>query len=160
MAKHAPSPSSGEALTDALLAASRALVAVAARSIAQASDDVTLPQYRALYLLATRGPQTVSALAEQLSIHPSTATRLCDRLVAKRLILRRPATDDRREVSLLLAAKGRRLVDHVAERRRRDIAAIVDRMPAAARAKVVEVLRSFTVAAGEQASIDTSTWPL
>ncbi len=37
-----------EDLVDAVLRASRALVAVAARSIAQAGDAVTLPQYRAL----------------------------------------------------------------------------------------------------------------
>ena len=35
-------------LVDTVLAASRALVAVAARSLAAAGDEVTLPQYRAL----------------------------------------------------------------------------------------------------------------
>ena len=44
-------------LVDTVLAASRALVAVAARSLAAAGDDVTLPQYRALVVLAARGPQ-------------------------------------------------------------------------------------------------------
>ena len=45
-------------LTDALLTASRALVAVAARSLAAVDDDVTLPQYRALVVLAVAGPST------------------------------------------------------------------------------------------------------
>ena len=44
-------------LVDTVLAASRALVAVAARSLAAAGDEVTLPQYRALVVLAARGPQ-------------------------------------------------------------------------------------------------------
>ena len=66
---------------DAVLRASRALVAVAARSIAQAGDSVTLPQYRALVALAARGPQRVTDLAEELGVHPSSATRMCDRLV-------------------------------------------------------------------------------
>jgi len=42
---------------DTVLAASRALVAVAARSLAAAGDEVTLPQYRALVVLAARGPR-------------------------------------------------------------------------------------------------------
>jgi hypothetical protein len=44
-------------LVDTVLAASRALVAVAARSLAAAGDEVTLPQYRALVVLSARGPQ-------------------------------------------------------------------------------------------------------
>jgi DNA-binding Lrp family transcriptional regulator len=73
-------------VTDAVLTASRALVGVAARSLAVVDPEVTLPQYRALVVLASRGPRLVGELAEALVIHPSTATRLCDRLVAKKLV--------------------------------------------------------------------------
>jgi len=138
-----------EAVTEAVLIASRALVAVAARSIDESGDDVTLPQYRALFVLSSRGPQTVGSLAESLSVHPSTATRLCDRLVAKRLVLRKPTPENRREVSVSLAARGRRLVDEVTARRRHDIAAIVRRMPAESRVATVAALRAFAAAAGE-----------
>jgi hypothetical protein len=48
---------------DTALAASRALVAVAARSLAAAGDEVTLPQYRALVVLAAQGPQGTAELA-------------------------------------------------------------------------------------------------
>ena len=37
--------------------ASRALVGVAARSLAGVGEEVTLPQYRMLVLLCSRGPQ-------------------------------------------------------------------------------------------------------
>jgi len=50
-------------LVDTVLAASRALVAVAARSLAAAGDEVTLPQYRALVVLAAQGPQGTAELA-------------------------------------------------------------------------------------------------
>ena len=40
-----------EALTDVVLVASRALIAVASRSIAAVDDKVTLPQFRALVVL-------------------------------------------------------------------------------------------------------------
>jgi DNA-binding MarR family transcriptional regulator len=136
-------------VSEALLIASRALLGVAARSIAESADDVTLPQYRALFVLSSRGPQTVGSLAESLSVHPSTATRLCDRLVAKRLVLRKPTPENRREVCVSLAARGRRLVDEVTARRREDITAIVKRMPVDSRAAAVQALRAFASAAGE-----------
>jgi hypothetical protein len=41
-------------VTDAVLTASRALVGVAARSLAIVDAEVTLPQYRALVVLAPR----------------------------------------------------------------------------------------------------------
>src|SRR5258708_37854243 len=91
---------------DAVLIASRVLVAVAARSLAEVSEDVTLPQYRALVILATRGPQSVGALAKNLDVLPSTATRLCDRLVRKRPVTRRPSASSRREVEGALTTAG------------------------------------------------------
>jgi len=85
-----------DAVTDAVLVASRVLVAVAARSLAAVSDDVTLPQYRAMVVLASRGPQLMGALAEHLDVNPSTASRLCDRLVRKHLVSRNPPPTSRR----------------------------------------------------------------
>src|SRR5690348_16146236 len=84
-------------LVDALLSASRALVAIAARSLADLDADVTLPQYRALVVLASRGPQRVVDISAELNVNPSTATRMCDRLVQKKLVRRYRSTSDRRE---------------------------------------------------------------
>src|SRR3954467_13124765 len=78
-------PRTDAAATAAVLVASRALVGVAARSLAAFEDVVPLPQYRALVLLASRGEQNVGSLADALGTHPSTTTRLCNRLVAKGL---------------------------------------------------------------------------
>ena len=75
-------------VVDAVLRASRVLLAVAVRSLAAVDHDVTLPQYRALVVLASRGPQRPTGLADALGVHPSTITRLCDRLVGKRLVQR------------------------------------------------------------------------
>ena len=100
-----------EALVSAVLLASRALVAIAARSLAVAPADVTLAQYRLLVLLASRGPQIPSAIAADLGAAPSSVTRLCDRLVAKGLIARRASTDSRREVMLSISPRGRQVVD-------------------------------------------------
>src|SRR6201994_3886472 len=93
-------------LVDAVLASSRALVAVAARSLATVAEDVTLAQYRVLVELAARGPQRLADLADALRVDRSTATRMCDRLVRKRLVTRRRGSEDRRVVRVSLSAQG------------------------------------------------------
>jgi DNA-binding MarR family transcriptional regulator len=142
-------------VVDAVLRASRVLVAVAVRSLAGTDDEVTLPQYRALVVLASRGPQRPSSLAEALAVHPSTVTRLGDRLVAKRLVQRRGSATNRREVTITLTAKGRRLVDAVTARRRVEIAEIVARVPTTERATMVHALHALGEAAGEP---DDASW--
>lgn len=139
-----------DALTDAVLLSSRALIAVASRSIAAVDDDVTLPQFRALVVLdGDDGGVNVGALASELRIQPSTATRLCDRLVRKGLARRRVNPGNRREVTMALTDSGRDLVREVTRRRRREIAAIMARVPAAQRIAIVEALTAFREAAGE-----------
>lgn len=140
-------PTEGD-VVDALLVASRALVAVAARSLADI--DVTLPQYRALVVVGTRPAVMVGDLASALDIHPTTATRLCDRLVAKRLLRRVHAADDRRAVELHLTASGQRLLRRVGDRRRRDLAVIVERMGSDVAEASVRALTAFAEAAGEE----------
>lgn len=143
-------------LVDAVLASSRALVAVAARSLANLAEEVTLPQYRVLVVLASRGPQRVGDLATGLGVDRSTATRMCDRLVRKRLVTRRRAQDDRRTVRISLTPSGVELVAEVSRRRRSEISTILKRMPAADRGSVVRALRAFADAAGEVPEQDWS----
>lgn len=145
-----------ERAVDAFLVASRALVGVAARSLAEV-DEVTLPQFRALVILAAHPDTTVSDLAAALDIHPTSATRLTDRLVRKRLARRRESSDDRRVVHVRLSAAGTRLVDSVTARRRRELSTIVARMPPAHRAAAIESLASFAAAAGEP-HVDLFGW--
>ena len=147
-----------ETATEALLIASRALVGVAARSIA-GFDEVTLPQYRALVVLMRPNPVTVGDLAVVLDIHPSTATRLCDRLELKRLVRRRPGiSTDRRVTPVSLTPKGRRLVERVTEHRRRDIAVIAASISPGERRNVIRSLTSFAIAAGEIPGVDQFGW--
>lgn len=138
-----------EQLVEALISASRALVAVAARSVAGLGAEVTLPQYRALVVLAARGPQRGVRLAAELGVNPSTATRLIDRLVKTDLVERRPVTGDRRAVLVCLRPAGRRLVAKVGRRRRVEVARIVAAMPERHRLGAVTALRAFAEAAGE-----------
>jgi DNA-binding MarR family transcriptional regulator len=148
--------SARDELVDAVLGASRALVAVAARSLATVADDVTLAQYRVLIELASRGPLRLADLAVALAVDRSTATRMCDRLVRKRLVARRRLTEDRRGVRISLTREGGELVADVTRRRRAEITTVVQRIPHAHRSAVVAALRAFADAAGEVPEQDWS----
>ncbi|ATL67979.1 MarR family winged helix-turn-helix transcriptional regulator [Nocardia terpenica] len=139
-------------ITDALLTASRLLMALSARSIASVDESITLPQFRTLVILASRGPSNIATLAAVVNVQPSTATRMVDRLVAAGLTDRRPNPQSRRELIVALTARGRTVVDRVTAQRRREIAAVVQAMPAADRAGLVRALTAFTAAGGEPAA--------
>lgn len=148
-----------DAVTDAVLLSSRALVAVASRSIASVDDDVTLPQFRALVVLDhDRRGVNVGALAAELRIKPSTATRLCDRLERKGLVDRMLDPSSRRNVTIVLTKSGRALVSEVTRRRRKEIARIMAKVPAEQQAAIVDALTVFRIAAGEDDFAAASPW--
>lgn len=148
-----------DAVTDAVLLSSRALVAVASRSIAAVDESVTLPQFRALVVLdRAEAGLNVGELAHELRIQPSTATRLCDRLVRRRLARRRVNPVNRREVNMMLTAAGRDLVAEVTRRRRREIASIMAKVPAVQRMAIVDALTAFREAAGEDDVVPPVPW--
>jgi len=132
-----------------VLAASRALVAVAARSLAAAGEEVTLPQYRALVVLAARGPQGTADLAAALAVNPSTATRMCDRLIRKGLVRRHRQAGDRRTVRITLTAEGRDLVTEVTRLRRAELARLLGALPSDQHQQVIAAFEAFAAAAGE-----------
>jgi DNA-binding MarR family transcriptional regulator len=152
----AAEPSADEAAVDAVLTASRTMVAVATMSLGTAAEETTIAQYRALVVLASRGPQRLVDLAGALGVMPSTAGRMCDRLVRKGLIRRHRARADRRAVQVSITAAGRGVVDQATARRRALIAAILGRLPAGRQAAVADALRAFAEAAGE---VPDSRWP-
>jgi DNA-binding MarR family transcriptional regulator len=145
-----------EAVVDAVLTASRTLIAVAERSLGAAAEETTLAQYRALVVLASRGPQRMVDLARALEVTPPTAGRMCDRLLRKGLIRRHRARADRREVQVSITAAGKHVVDQATARRRELLADILSRLPARLQAAVATALQAFAAAAGE---VPDSQWP-
>ncbi len=131
------------------MAAARVLLGVVAQSVAKVEDRVTLPQFRVLVMVSTRGPINLSAVADALGVHPSNATRTVDRLVAAGLLDRRDAATDRRNVALNLTDAGRALVDSVFAQRRAAIEQVVARMPESKRRGLPIALEGFAEAAGE-----------
>ncbi|MGV0739933.1 MarR family winged helix-turn-helix transcriptional regulator [Mycobacterium sp. DBP42] len=144
-----PVDDSVDAITDALVTASRLLVAISARSIAELGESITVPQFRALVILSSRGPSNLATLAGLLDVQPSTVGRMVERLVTAGLIDRRPNPSSRRELVAELSQRGREVVDTVTARRRAEIARVVETMPARERRGLVTALTAFTAAGGE-----------
>lgn len=138
-----------DAITEAVLTASRLLVGVSAKSVAAVAGPISLPQFRLLVALGSRGPLKLVSLAEMLGVNPSTATRTVDRLVTAGWAERNSNPDSRREITVGLTDSGRDLVDRVTDYRRREIAAIVQRIPNEQREGLVEALQAFTEAGEE-----------
>lgn len=137
------------AFVTALLSASRVLVGVSARSLAEVERTVTVTQFRTLVVLDSNGETNLSGLAERLGVNSSTALRMIDRLLVAGLVTRRDNPDTRREVLLGLTAAGRRVVRRVTERRRAELARVVSAMPPERRTELLAALRAFAEAAGE-----------
>ena len=141
---------SPDAITDALLTASRLLVAISARSIARVDETITIPQFRTLVILSTRDPLNLATLSGLLDVAPSTTGRMVDRLVTAGLLDRRPHPESRRELVVELTPHGRRVVRAVTAHRRDEIAAVVQKMPQSKRHGLVSALAAFSDAGGEQ----------
>ena len=142
---------------EVVLAASRVLVGIAAQALAPTAEVLSVAQLRALMILATRGPMTLTTLAADMAIHPSNATRACDRLVAAGLLGRRDNPADRRHLRLELTTAGRTLIDDVVARRRDAIARILTRMTTAHRQALTQALAHFAAAGGEPPSGELGT---
>lgn len=144
-----------DVITDALLTASRLLVAVSAHSIALVDENITISQFRTLVILSNRGPVNLATLATLLGVQPSATGRMVDRLVSAGLIDRLPHPTSRRELLAALTKRGREVVRQVTSHRRAEIACIVEKMPPAERRGLVRALTAFATAGGEpDANVD------
>jgi DNA-binding MarR family transcriptional regulator len=133
----------------AVLTASRALVGVAAQSIAAVDRVADVVEVRALVVVSELRAPSLREFANGLGMHVSTASRLCDRLVAARLVDRRDDPADRRQLAIRLTSRGRGVVNRVLLRRREIVADILGRMAGEERARLVEALTAFARAAGD-----------
>src|ERR1700742_3800497 len=133
---------------DAALRASRALVGIAAASLASIDDNVTVPQWRVLGMVGTRGPLTRAAVAAGLDVNPSNASRICDRLIRGGWLDRKESSTDRRNITLSLTAEGRRLVTKVVRHRRRAITKVLRGMPPKEREVLATAFDQFAAEAG------------
>lgn len=116
-------PSGGPSVT---VDGARALARLAkSAEVALSGVDLSLPQYRVLVFLSEHDAAAASALAARLDVTRPTITAIVDGLVARGLVERRPAVDDRRRVEHHLTSTGDALL-------RAGDGAIVERLQAVA----------------------------
>src|SRR6202012_3688864 len=88
--------------SDAVLATCRLLVALSAQSMAEVADIADPTQVRVLVIAASRAPISLGELADAASLTPSTASRLCERMVTRGLLDRSDDPTNRRALNLTL----------------------------------------------------------
>jgi DNA-binding MarR family transcriptional regulator len=93
--------------------------------------EFTMAQFKALFLLDSSGPVTVSRFAEAVGTKPPAASVFVDRLEQGGLVVRRDDGADRRRVVIDLTEKARQMVARLRGNHERVIAAIDRLSPAA-----------------------------
>lgn len=136
-------------LVDGLSALSRALVGITARALGSLNAEVTLSQYRTLVILASSAPLRTVDLASSLGVHPSTATRTCNRLVRRALVARRHRHDDRRVAWLTLTEAGKTLVGDVMRHRTAEIRRLLKAAEVERPQTPTDLINALVVAAEE-----------
>ncbi|GIJ38634.1 hypothetical protein Vwe01_19590 [Micromonospora andamanensis] len=111
------------------------------------ANRISTAQLRAVMLVERHDGINLRRLATGLDMLLSSASRLCDRLVAAGMLEREPGRADRREISLHLTAEARRLLAELRDDRRQHLAAILADMTPEAREALLRGLRAFDEAA-------------
>jgi DNA-binding MarR family transcriptional regulator len=116
----------------------------------QATPRLSGPQLNALLVVERAEGINLRGLATQLKMILSSASRLCDRLVASGLVERVPGRSDRREIALFLTPSARQVLDHLRTTRRAMLATVLDRMSAPGQTALLRGLTEFAAAAAEE----------
>ncbi len=115
--------------------------------------DVSVTQCYALDSLVRRGPQSLGALAEELYLDKSTASRVVDALERKGYARREPDPADGRVLRLSVTAEGRRLQRRIEEDILSEERALLADFPPAVRHAMTELLRRLARAASDRAGV-------
>jgi DNA-binding MarR family transcriptional regulator len=129
--------------------AAQALLAAWDAAREQATPRLSWPQLSALLVVERAEGVNLRGLAGELKMLLSSASRLCDRLVASGMVERVPGRSDRREIALYLTPSSRQLLDELRRTRRQMLAAVLQRMSTAGRTALIRGLTDFSAAANE-----------
>jgi DNA-binding MarR family transcriptional regulator len=147
-----PDPMRSAAVDDA----APALLATWDAAREQASHRLSTPQLSALLAVERDEGINLRGLAGRLNMILSSASRLCDRLVAAGLVERVPGRVDRREIALYLTPSSRQLLDELRATRRAMLGRVLDRMSPAGRAALIRGLTEFAAAAQEPGASESA----
>jgi DNA-binding MarR family transcriptional regulator len=115
----------------------------------QVTPRLSWPQLNALLAVERAEGVNLGGLAAELNMLLSSASRLCDRLVASGMVERVPGRADRREIALYLTPSSRTLLAELRRTRRLALSATLEKMSAAGRAALLRGLSEFAAAADD-----------
>ena len=118
----------------------------------QVTPRLSWPQLNALLAVERSQGINLGGLAAQLSMLLSSASRLCDRLVASGMVERVPGRADRREIAIYLTPSSRALLAELRRTRRRALSTTLERMSPPGRAALLRGLTEFAAAVDEPAT--------
>jgi DNA-binding MarR family transcriptional regulator len=147
-----PDPMRTAAVDDA----AQALLAVWDAAREQATPRISSPQLNALLAVERAEGINLRGLAGQLKMILSSASRLCDRLVASGMIERVPGRADRREIALYLTPSSRSLLEDLRRTRRRMIGEVLERMSPGGRAALIRGLGEYATVARPPGESETA----
>lgn len=105
-----------------------------------AAEGLSMPQMVALHILRNCGPQSISTIADKLSLSLGATSHLVDRMVQHKLVLRYEDTVDRRQKRVAIADNGRVLLERLVHARLREATQITALLPPELRGELEQVL--------------------
>ncbi|MEH1167535.1 MarR family transcriptional regulator [Micromonospora sp. CPCC 205539] len=148
-----PEPSMAAALDTAAVA----LLGVWESAREGTASRVSGAQLRAVTVVEQHDGINLRGLASRLDMLLSSASRLCDRLVAAGMLEREPGRFDRREISLHLTPDARRLLAELRADRLAQLSAVLAGMSPAGRTALLRGMREFDETARQQQGQSAST---
>jgi DNA-binding MarR family transcriptional regulator len=119
-----------------------------------ALQDMTMAQFRGLFVLWHDQPLAIGALGDRLGIGLPGASRLVDRLVAERLVERYEDPADRRRALVRLAPRGLAALEEMQQGRRQmggQLRRAIARLPDRQLAQLREAMAALAEASGQEA---------
>jgi DNA-binding MarR family transcriptional regulator len=114
---------------------------------------VSAAQLFALHELASRSGASINDLAVRTFTHQSSVSVVVQRLVDRRLVMRRPAADDRRRVELELTTAGRAILRRAPEPVQQRLIAAIHALPPRRRAVFAQSLRDIAARVTQAATL-------
>ena len=116
--------------------------------------DVSVTQCYAMEALLKIGPCSLNALAAELYLDKSTASRVAMVLARKGYVSRRPDPDDARAMRLDITAAGRRLRERIRAEMVAEQAAMIEDLGPAVRQGAVVLLQRLSASAAARSGLE------
>ncbi len=105
--------------------------------------NITGPQLACLLAVSEHGPLTVSSLAREVHLSPSTIVGILDRLEQKVLVLRQRSSQDRRVINIAITTKGRKLANSAPSPLQDTLSKALQKLPEIEQASIVMSLEKI-----------------